>query len=402
MFDNLKNVDCSGCSACVQRCSTNCISMRQDEEGFFYPRLIDSSSCIDCRLCQVVCPARKEHGVPQMFDSAWMANAKDEELRKRSSSGGLFGALARAVLQAGGVVFGARYDDHFRVYHDCVDTPEELETLIGSKYSQSDLNDTFRRAEKMLKTGRMVLFTGLPCQIEGLRLFLKREYENLLMMDLFCYGVQSPMVWEYYLKSMGFADREIRQINMRSKRYGWKKYAMEIAFADGKEYLAQKSKDPYLRSYSSGLYVRESCHNCKYKGFPRMSDITAGDFWEVNEVFPGRDSRQGVSLVICNSERGGKWLERISSQVEFHAVDMKKLFEMQTDYLKPCAINRNRSMFFEGVRAGEPIKALVDRCVENSSSKTMIYEIKKMLFRAGLWKYIRPAWDMMKQIIKKD
>lgn len=190
--------DCCGCNSCVQRCPKSCIRMREDDEGFLYPE-VDESVCIDCGLCEKVCPvihqARENRPIV-----VCAAKNKSEEIRYQSSSGGVFTALANEIIREGGVVFGAGFDENWEVKHDCTETVEGLSAFRGSKYVQSRIGDSFKKAEQFLKIGRTVLFSGTPCQIAGLKRFLRKEYDNLLTVDFICHGVPSPGVWREYLK----------------------------------------------------------------------------------------------------------------------------------------------------------------------------------------------------------
>lgn len=193
-----KKSDCCGCAACVQRCPKQCISMQEDEEGFLYPA-VDKESCIDCGLCEKVCPILSPSS-PHLPHYIYAAKSKDEHIRKHSSSGGVFTLLAEQTINAGGVVFGARFDEKWDVVHDYSETLEGLSAFRGSKYVQSSIDQSYKQVESFLRGGRLVLFSGTPCQIAGLKRFLRKDYENLTTVDFICHGVPSPKVWRMYLK----------------------------------------------------------------------------------------------------------------------------------------------------------------------------------------------------------
>lgn len=193
--------DCCGCEACAQRCPKQCIAMHADAEGFLYPR-INTAACIDCGLCEQVCPVLRP-AAPRTPTAVYAAKNPDERIRMESSSGGVFTLLAERTIRAGGVVFGARFDEAWEVVHDSTETIEGLAAFRGSKYVQSRIGTSFARAEEFLKQGRQVLFTGTPCQIAGLNRFLRRSYDNLLTVDVVCHGVPSPLVWRRYLDEIG-------------------------------------------------------------------------------------------------------------------------------------------------------------------------------------------------------
>ena len=243
---------CCGCNACVQICPKQCIQIQEDGEGFLYP-LVDVDMCVDCKLCEKVCPIITPNE-PQKPVKVYAAKHKDDEIRLKSSSGGIFTLLAEQIIDEGGVVFGARFDEYWEVMHDYTETKEGLAVFRGSKYVQSRIGNTFQQAENFLKQGRKVMFTGTPCQIAGLRRFLRKEYENLLAVDFVCHGVPSPKVWRMYLdetlarQGIGkntvlshamLRQKFIRSVEFRSKSTGWKKYSFALtltkASADGEE-----------------------------------------------------------------------------------------------------------------------------------------------------------------------
>ena len=197
MIEIKEKAFCCGCNACVQRCPKQCISMHEDEEGFLYPR-VDKTICIECGLCEKVCPVINQNE-PRKPLKVYAAYNKDEKIRRESSSGGVFTAIAEQVIDEGGIVFGACFDENWEVKHDYTETKEGLKAFRGSKYVQSRIKDNYQKAEHYLKEGRKVLFSGTPCQIAGLKKYLCKEYENLLTVDFICHGVPSPKVWRMYL-----------------------------------------------------------------------------------------------------------------------------------------------------------------------------------------------------------
>ena len=312
MFEALSNKDCCGCQACIEICPKNCLKFEINEEGFGYPIVIDEKKCIQCDLCNKICPVKNNNEKPKLFTKAYYGFTMNKNDILKSSSGGLFAVIAKEYQKKGYYICGATYANDFKVKHQFVAPDENVENLFSSKYAQSDVTNTFAETKRLLNQHKSVLYSGLPCQIAALKSYLQSTYDGLITIDLLCYGVQSPKVWDYYLKSY-HKGKHPKSISMRSKHYSWKRYAMEIEFSDGTKYIKPKNSDPYLRCYSKGLFVRPSCYNCHFKGFPRVSDLTLGDFWEVNELYPNIQSDKGVSIIIPNNERGEDILKNIES-----------------------------------------------------------------------------------------
>lgn len=216
-FNDKQN--CCGCSACYNICPTNCIQMIEDAEGFIYPK-IDEKSCIDCKLCKIVCPVlngKEQTKMPVFYGS----KNKDNEIRLKSSSGGIFFSIAEYVISNGGMVFGAAFDNNMALEHIEVENVEGIYKLMGSKYLQSNIKNTYVRAEQYLKDNKIVLFTGTPCQISGLKTFLQKDYENLYLVDVVCHGVPSPKVFREYMKELNAINKsKIKDIHFRDKRLG--------------------------------------------------------------------------------------------------------------------------------------------------------------------------------------
>lgn len=218
--------DCCGCHACSTVCPKHCIAMRIDEEGFLYP-FVEKAACVECGLCEQVCPViHQAH--PRLPLKVYASMSKILKIRMRSSSGGLFTLLAESVIKQGGIVFGAKFDVDWNVVHAWTDTMEGITAFQGSKYVQSVIGTTFREAKKFLQQGRIVLFLGTPCQIAGLERYLRKEYPQLLTVDIVCHGVPSPVVWQRYLDSLKDRMEKITMVSMRDKSEGWQRYRIEI------------------------------------------------------------------------------------------------------------------------------------------------------------------------------
>lgn len=293
--------DCCGCHACVIVCAKHCITMQSDEEGFLYP-VVDKNACTDCGLCEKVCPVINQ-SEPRKPLKVYAAKNKNEEIRHQSSSGGIFTLLAEKVIAEGGVVFGARFDENWNVIHSWTDTIEGIAAFRGSKYVQSTIGDTYRKAREFLKQGRKVLFSGTPCQIAGLKRYLRKEYDNLLSVDIVCHGVPSPKIWSEYLRSLKLSN--IGAISHKDKSTGWRRYSFSIKDTDGKVIYSEKAaENKYLSAFVRNLILRPSCFSCPAKEGKSLSDITLADYWGIEHLVPQLDDNKGTSFVCCNTQMG--------------------------------------------------------------------------------------------------
>ena len=301
----LKNEGCTGCEACVSRCPFGAVEMEADEKGFFYPKILEEK-CTECGLCERICPIEKPLGRGKFTQEVYSCWVRDSKLRLESTSGGMFTALAEYVLKEGGAVFGAAFDEGFCVEHICMENRKELKKARGAKYVQSRTKDAFQKAEELLKQGRKVLYTGTPCQIDGLYAYLGKEYDELLTVDLICHGVPSPAVFQSYLKEIREKYKaEITSVRFRYKQPSWSLYSMKIDFQGRKPYICSKFKDPYLRGVGKNLFQREVCFSCKYASTKRVGDLTIADSWRYRAYErESRNDQKGVSLVIVNSPKG--------------------------------------------------------------------------------------------------
>lgn len=293
--------NCCGCNACAQCCPKQCITMNQDEEGFDYPT-VNKNNCIDCGLCEKVCPILNS-GESKRPLKVYAAKNTNEGIRFKSSSGGIFTALAEDIIHRGGVVFGVSFDKEWSAIHTYTENIEGLAAFRGSKYVQSKIGSSYKQVKSFLENGREVLFTGTSCQIAGLKSFLRKDYPNLLTIEILCHGVPSPKVWQRYLaeKKTQFHCNEICQINFRDKSNGWAQFHLIINFTNGNLYTTPFSNDTYFKGFLSNLYLRPSCYSCKCKNGRANSDIVIADYWNINEALPEFNDNKGISLILLNS-----------------------------------------------------------------------------------------------------
>lgn len=316
--------ECTGCSACYSICPTKAISMIEDEEGFVYPN-IDESKCIKCGICEKTCPCinEKENNnfSKPMVLAAW---SLDNINKSESSSGGCFYELAKYIIDEGGVVIGAGFDEELNVVHKSVDKVEDLIKLKGSKYVQSRIKESFKQAKEYLESGRPVLFVGTPCQVAGVYAFLKnKEYPNLYTADLICHGVPSTKVYRKYLNelSLKYQSKPI-SLTFRDKSSGWKRYSVKVDFKD-ERYIKSASEDIFMRTFLSNLCLRPSCYDCKFSKLPRVADITLGDFWGIGNINSKLDDDTGTSELVINSEKGKKILKKIKDNIYVEEIDLE-------------------------------------------------------------------------------
>lgn len=309
--------DCCGCYVCMNCCPVACIEMQNDMEGFAYPA-VNEKKCIDCGLCEKVCPSLIDRQSRNPLH-VYAVKAKSEQIRKNSSSGGVFSLLAEQVLQKRGVVFGACFDENNNVVHRYTQTKEGLDAFRGSKYVQSKVGSAYKIVEDFLRLGKVVLFSGTPCQIQGLHLFLRKYYPNLLTVDIICHGVPSPKVWNTYLAklSKGILHYKIENINFRNKQYGWRNFSFSLDFVkDGHviHLIEPKYLNYYMRGFLSDIYLRPSCYHCPVRYLKSGSDITLGDYWGVESDLPGFIDDKGVSAVLLNTQSGIDYFETLECE----------------------------------------------------------------------------------------
>ena len=317
MINLERKEDCCGCSACESICKKNAIKLKPDTEGFGYP-YVDSVKCVDRGVCGSVCPVinRKKLYVDKEKQAFYAVRHKNEVILKSSSSGGAFSAIAQYVIEHHGIVYGATYDQNMVVRHISISHVSELPKLRGSKYVQSDLCGLFREIESYLIQGRLVLFTGTPCQAAGLRLFLRKEYAHLFTIDLVCHAAGSPMLFKEYVEYLErqYGDKLI-WMNMRDKeKGGWNHHFVQKNWLErkGPTYL-RMNMISWWRIYYSHMTNRPSCHECKFTNMDRCGDITLADFWDDRKNRPDIFSAKGTSLLIVNTRKGETLLQEIDT-----------------------------------------------------------------------------------------
>lgn len=388
MIQIIDKKGCSGCSACANICPKNCIKMERDEMGFVYPK-VDADVCINCGRCETVCPIltpAKENSPLSVKG----AKNRDESVRRTSSSGGTFFELAKDIISRGGIVYGCALDSELVARHIGVETAEDISNLKGSKYVQSDVGETYREVKRHLMDGRAVLYSGTPCQIAGLKNYLGKDYDNLLLVDVLCHGVPSPGVFEDYLAYLGekFGAKPV-SVNFRNKEKSWKRLYFEVKFDNGKRYFTFCGYDRYMSMFLNNISLRPSCYDCRFTTVNRQGDITLGDFWGIGRKYPERDDDKGISLLILNSEKGEKAYGEISDKFDTFESDIETAKNPQHTMSASTPKNPKHEEFYRLYR-DEGIKNAIEKTVYIPSKLKQKYHA---LRRWGL--------DLARKILKK-
>ena len=372
--------DCCGCWACENACPKSCISMVEDHEGFRYPH-VDKNVCIDCGLCEKVCPIINVEADSPKPQRAYLLQHKDENILAESTSGGAFTSIATYVIEQGGVVFGAAYNEVFEVVHTYTDNVDGLKMFRNSKYVQSYMGAAYRDVQRFLKQGRMVCFSGTPCQLEGLLRFLRRPYDNLLTVDLVCHAITSPKVFSMYVDQKKKETKgEIENIMFRDKKpYGYKYSTMSV-YSGGKQvYREGVETDVMLRSFFTHINVRPSCYDCKFKKRYRMTDLTIWDCFDVYKFSKELDNDKGVTRILAHNDKGNLLMNALKDKAIIVEIDANEAIEGVKELVHSVKMNSRRQTFFN-----ECVKS----CIGGGNS---LYSFFPITARARVEKSIRIA-----------
>lgn len=352
MIDITKKEDCCGCNACGDICPTKAITFTVDKEGFWYP-VVNETKCIHCDLCSKICPCISRCKALDENDeqpTCYVAEHRSIEVIFQSTTGGMFSALADAMYNENGYVGGAVHNEDFSVSHYISNNRADLQRLRRSKDLQSNAEGFYREVKRILDEGGKVLACGLPCQIAGLLNFLRKDYENLITVDLLCAGVNSPKVWRKYLDYIEeMAESKIIWTENKSKEYGWHNLTQKFIFENGEEYFDTRKTSLFTQGYiESHLYCRPSCYECRFKGFPRAADISIGDFWGIEKYSKDHQSNLGTSLLLINSEKGKAFFNKAKRRVHCKEVPLEWALEGNPALEKSITrLSDKREEFFE-------------------------------------------------------
>lgn len=391
--------DCCGCTACASVCPTNSIEMTIDEEGFLYPK-INLNLCINCQLCNKVCPVQNEIKMDKFERKGFVLRVKNRETLQSSTSGGFFTSIANWIIKNQGVVCAASFDENFNVTHtllkpeDYSDSRKIKEILLkymGSKYVQSDLGDSYKNIKKYLDADYKVCFIGTTCQVYGLKCYLGKEYKKLFTIDLVCHGTPSPKLWRKYLE---FEKNKMNckpiKINFRSKKFGYHNGVMEIDFENNKKHIASARTDLMLKCFFNEIASRPICYKCPFKVIDRCSDLTAYDCWHFSQLVKNvPDDDKGYTNIIVHSEKGNKILNEIKPLIELYEVDLEKAIKLDGIMIKESAkAHRKRNEFYKDIDA-TPLDDHVQKYLPINLIDYFIEFIKILFYRIGILKYLK-------------
>lgn len=339
----LEKERCTGCTSCQAICPVKAITMEIDSDGFKYPK-IDQEKCIQCGLCQRTCPVlnTKEN---QALNKCYVGYAKDEKIRKTSSSGGIFSLIANYFLSHDGIVVGA-YLDKKHLKHIAITKKEELDKLKGSKYLQSDLENIFDFVKNNLSQ-KKILFVGTPCQIAGLKSVIKKNIDNLLCLDIICHGVVTPKLFIKYVEEIEKKNEDyLVSYNFRDKENGWENYQATLLLQNKK--ISERAVDnPYMKLFLSDIALRRSCYQCNFKLGNKYSDITLGDFWGVKKIHPEMYNKLGVSAIIINTEFGKTVFQEIQKEITFKECMLEDILKENASLKISSKKPKKREEFFQ-------------------------------------------------------
>lgn len=381
MIEHVGN-NCVGCGACASICEKHCIEMVVSQEGFLFP-CIDYEKCVQCGLCEKICPALNNDSLHNIADAKILGIRSKEEYREdilKSASAGVFFFLAKTIIEQGGFVFGAVFDETWTVKHICGRTIEDVKRMQNSKYVQSDTTEVFAEIKRILRedSNASVLFCGTPCQCLAVKSFLGIEYENLYLVDIVCHGVPSPLAFKKYLKYLERIRKEpIVNYEFRYKYKGWNYHGYMSSYVKYNSHYWPTVTDPYMRSFLKMHNYRESCYTCQYNTSKKCADISLADFSGVRDVAPEFFTKAGCSEVYIHSDKGEKLMGLIKQYIE--------IIPLNSDDLK------NYSLILKRERVRPTIRDnIYDGIVEMDDKAYVETKLMKSVSMKGLVRFYTP------------
>lgn len=374
---------CCGCTACSSICPTGAIEMVEDEEGFLYPS-IDKEKCIECGLCKRTCPILNKQTTKNENLKAYIFQHCNDEIRHESTSGGAFSAIAEEIIEQGGVVFGVAFDNEYNVKHTYVTKKEELSIFRNSKYVQSNPNTTFETVKNFLENDRLVLYSGTSCQIEGLKSYLKKEYDNLFTVDVVCRAVPSPKMWKKYISWKMEEYDSPKKVFFREKYYGYK-YSNLSIYGKNSEYHSGVESDPYLRAFFSNICDRPSCYSCKFKTQYRKSDLTIWDCFNVEKFNKKLDDDKGTTRILVHTDKGADIINQISKNNICEQINVEDALSDFNGIFSTVKFNNKKQQFVNDMNVLEGEELFKKYFPDTFKIKTE-RNLRKTLLKTGLYK----------------
>lgn len=374
MKEVIKKELCTGCTACATICPKKAITLKEDKNGFRYPT-IDEKKCVNCGLCKKICPVLNTDK-NKSIEKYYAAYNKDENQRLSSSSGGIFQIIAEQILDENGIVIGAAFDKKNQLKHIAITKKVELESLKGSKYLQSDLNNIFKFVKDNIED-KKILFVGTPCQVAGLRAVIK-DNKNLITIDLFCHGVPSTKLFNKYIQELEQKNGKLLNYNFRDKKHSWEAYSHTAVF-EKKTISKIYDRNKYMLLYLSDIALRESCYKCHFKMGNKYSDISLGDFWGVKKYYPNIPKKNGVSAVVINTEIGQQIFDSIKERIYYQECKMEELLVGNPQLTTPPLMPSNRMDFFEKLNEKSIDELNNEYGLKISSKERMMVDVKRII-----------------------
>lgn len=389
LYFNHRKEDCTGCCACLTICPKNCISFVSDNEGFFYPMADDN--CIHCGKCKNVCPVFgmnfDNSGTFQKFAIAAIHN--DYEIWRDSTSGGAFSGICEAYGD-GAVIFGAKYEN-LNVVHDYVQSINDISVFRKSKYIQSDMKNVHYKIKDMLEQNKRVIFSGTPCQVAGVKNYLRKDYDNLLTIDLICHGVGSPGVFQEYIKDLEKKSRsKIVSFTFRNKKIklgNLYEYAVVIELEDGRR--IEEISNIFTNGFLQALFLRPSCGECKFSNINRVGDITIADLKKRYDLLPELKGIENLSAIIFNSKKGAAIYEKLKERMKIYKISIDDLLKTNNPLRTPSKMSEHREVFFSDLQSGKPIGSIIEKYTQKSTIVKSIWILIPEKVRSKIRKAIK-------------